>query len=182
MGEEIPPSSGSVAGRPLSHHGRKRCWQIRLPAGPAGGDCPISPSPWAQGWPWALPGVPPPPAAPRMGNPPSSRAPSTTVASLCWTPHSCKPTPETSEKRQLPLAPHCLWMLSLPVGWALRVPDGTHWPRLHSSPPCPHCGPGCTGLPDPECPPPGKCPCKVCVLQSLITGPPARPPAGQREG
>ena len=164
-----PTAGGSAVGRP-------GCQQ-----GPAGGDCPISPSPWAQGWPWALSGVPLQ-LLPEWETPPRfSRAPSATVASLCWTPHSSKPTPETSEKRrQLPPAPHCLWMLSLPVGWALREPGGTRWPWLHSSPPCPHRGPGCTGLPTPERPPPGKCPCKVCPPEPHHRA--LNPPHGGAEG
>ena len=182
MGEEVPPSSGSVAGRPLSHRGRKCCWQTGCQQGPAGGDCPISPSPWAQDWPWALPGIPLQllPEWETPHRPPGPPLP-------LWPASAGHLTPPSPPRRRL--RSDVSFLQPLTACGRSACPWGGHCV-------CPveHVGHGYTAaLPAPtavqaaqDSPPQSvllqaSVPVK-CVLQSLITGPPARPTVGQREG
>ena len=85
-GRRFHPPRGLLLAGPSPTAGGSAVGSTGCQQGPAGGDRPTSPSPWAQGWPGPHVGSPPP--APRTGTAPSSRAPSPTMASLCWTPHS----------------------------------------------------------------------------------------------
>lgn len=182
MGEEVPPSSGSVAGRPLSHRGRKCCWQTGCQQGPAGGDCPISPSPWAQGWPWALPGVPLQ-LLPEWETPHGPPGPPLPL----WPASAGHPTPPSPPRRRLrsdvsflqPLTAcgrsACLW------GGHCVCPVEHIGHSYTAALPAPTAVQAAQDSPAQSVLLQASVPVK-CVLQSLITGPPALPTVGQREG
>lgn len=119
-GRRFHPPLGSVAGRvPSPSMGGSDAGSPGCQQGPAGADCPITPSLRAQVGPW-------PPEVSRScpQNEKPLRDPSHTAASLGGTsPLLLEPAPKMSQKpRCLPPAPHCLRTLSSPVGWTLSVP------------------------------------------------------------
>ena len=68
------------------------------------------------------------------------------------------------------------------MGWALRVPSGTRWPWLRSSPPCPHMVQAEQDSPPQTTPLQASVPVNCASSRPLSRGPPAFPGVRQREG